>query len=150
MVAVRVMQVTLYQVVDMVPMGHALMAAIGAMNMPFIVAGAVMVSCASVGVRCVHFEHVLIDMIPVHMVQVPVMQVIGVLVMADGLMPAVWSVLVSVPSMLLAFVHHNSPQMQIRCHMRRRLRASRQRPVPGTHGIAFQATLKTVLLRNAP
>jgi hypothetical protein len=109
MVAVRMMQVALYQVVDMVPMGHPVVAAIGTMNVPFTVAGAVMVSCASIGIRCVHFEHVLIDMIPVHMVQVPVMQVVDVPVMADGLVPAVRPVLVRVVSMLLTFVHHNPP-----------------------------------------
>ena len=108
MVAMRMMQVALYQVVDMVAMGHPFMAAIRTMNVPFIVTGAVMVSRASVGIRCVHFEHVLIDMIPVHMVQVPVMQVVDVPVMADGLVPAVRPVLVRVVSMLLAFVHHNS------------------------------------------
>ena len=108
MVAVRMMQVALYQVVDMVAMGHPVMTAIRTMNVPDIVTGAFMVSRASVGIRCVHFEHVLIDMIPVHMVQVPVMQVVGVPVMVDGLVPAVRPVLVRVVSMFLAFVHHNS------------------------------------------
>ena len=135
MVTVRMMQVAFYQVVDMVPMGRPLMAALGTMNMPFLVASAVVVSCASVGIRCVHFEHVLIHMVPVHMVQVPVMQVVGVPVMADGLVPAVRPVLVRVVSMRLAFVHRDSPQMQ--------------RPVSSAHGIAFEARLKTVLLRNA-
>jgi hypothetical protein len=88
-----------------------------------------MVSRASVGVRCVHFKHVLIDMIPVHMVQVPVMQVIDVPVMADRLMPAVWPVLVSVVSMLLAFVHHNSSIDDV--HYARQTRTSRQRRLSG-------------------
>lgn len=109
MVAVRMMQVALYQVVDMVPMGHPVVAAIGTMSVPFTVAGAVMVRCTSIGIRCVHFEHVLIDMIPVHMVQVPVMQVVDVPVMADGLVPAVRPVLVRMVGMLLTFVHHNPP-----------------------------------------
>jgi hypothetical protein len=108
MAAMRMMQMAFYQVVGMVAVRHPFMAAIRTMNVPFIVAGAVMVSRASVGVRCVHFEHVLIDMIAVHVVQVPVMQVIDVPVMADRLMPAVWSVLVSVVSMRLAVVHQNS------------------------------------------
>jgi hypothetical protein len=78
MVAMRMMQVAFYQVVDMVAVRHPFVAAIRIMNVPFIVTGALMVSRASVGVRCVHFKHVLINMIPVHMVQVPVMQVIDV------------------------------------------------------------------------
>ena len=62
-----------YQVVGMVAVRHPFVAAIRTMNVAFIVTGAVMVSRASVGVRRVHCKHVLIDMIPVHMVQVPVM-----------------------------------------------------------------------------
>jgi hypothetical protein len=108
MSVMRVMQVAFYQVVDMVAMRDSFVAAILAVNVSGVVTGVVMVDRASVGVRCVHFEHVLIDMIPVHMVQVPVMQVIGVPVMIDRFVPAAWSVLVSVASMLLAFVHHHS------------------------------------------
>jgi len=128
-VTVRMMQVAFYQVVDMVPMGRPLMAALGTMNMPFLVASAVVVSCASVGIRCVHFEHVLIHMVPVHMVQVPVMQVVGVPVMADGLVPAVRPVLVRVVSMRLAFVHHNPSVDDV--HYARQTRTSRPRRLSG-------------------
>jgi hypothetical protein len=107
MVAMRMMQVAFYQVVNVAAVGHPFVSAIRTMNVPYVVTGALMVSGAGVGVRCVHFKYVLINMIPVHVVQVPVMQVIDVPVMADGLMAAVWPVLVSVASMLLAFVHHN-------------------------------------------
>ena len=92
----------------MVAVRHPFVTAIRRMNVLFIVTGTLMVSRACVGVRCVHFKHVLINMIPVHVVQVLVMQVIHVPVMADSLMPAVWPVLVGVASMLLTFVaHHN-------------------------------------------
>jgi hypothetical protein len=110
------------------------------MSVPFTVAGAIMVSCASIGIRCVHFEHVLIDMIPVHMVQVPVMQVVDVPVMADGLVPAVRPVLVRVVSMLLAFVHHNPSVDDV--HYARQTGTSRQRRLLVGHRIAFQAKLK--------
>ena len=129
MAAMRMMQMAFYQVVGMVAVRHPFMAAIRTMNVPFIVTGAVMVSRASVGVRCVHFEHVLIDMIAVHVVQVPVMQVIDVPVMADRLMPAVWSVLVSVVSMRLAFVHHNPSVDDV--HYARQTRTSRPRRLSG-------------------
>ena len=129
MVAMRMMQVAFYQVVGMVAVRHPFVAAIRTMKVPYVVAGAVMVSRASVGVRCVHFEHVLIDMIAVHVVQVPVMQVIDVLVMADCLMPAVWPVLVSVASMLLAFVHHSPSVDDV--HYARQTRTSRRRRLSG-------------------
>jgi hypothetical protein len=108
MAVMRVMQVAVYQVVDMISMRHRIMAAIGTVHVPFLVANTLMIGRASVRVRCVHFNHVFINMIPVHMVQVPVMKIIDVFVMTDRLMPAVWPVLVRVASMLLAFVHHNS------------------------------------------
>jgi hypothetical protein len=95
------------------------------MDVSCVVTGAIMASRASVRVRRVHFEHVLIDMVPVHVVQVPVMQVIDVPVMADRLMPAVWSVLVSVVSMRLAFVHHNPSVDDV--HYARQTRTSRPR-----------------------
>jgi hypothetical protein len=75
MVAVRMMQVAFYQVVDMVAVRHPFVTAIRPMKVLFIVTGALMVSRACVGVRCVHLKHVLINMIPVYMMQVPVMQV---------------------------------------------------------------------------
>ena len=143
MVAMRMMQVAFYQVIDMVSVWNPVVAAFGTMNVPFVVTAAGMPICASVGVRCVHRKHVLIDMIPVHMVQVPLMQVVDVPVMADRLMPAVWPVPVSVAGMLLAFVHHNSSTD--RCVPRGRLRTSRQRRLSGVQGIAFQAKGKTVL-----
>jgi ABC-type glycerol-3-phosphate transport system permease component len=93
----------------MVAVGHPFVAAIRTMNVPFVVTGAFMISRATVWVRCVDLKHVLVNMIPVHVVQVPLMQVIDVPVMADGFMPAVWPMLMGVASMLLAFVaHHNS------------------------------------------
>jgi magnesium-transporting ATPase (P-type) len=110
-VTVRMMQVAFYQVVNVAAVGHPFVAAIRTMNVPFVVTGALMVSCATLWVRCVHLKHVLVNMIPVHMVQVPLMQVIDVPVMADGFMPAVWPMLVSVVSMLLAFIHDIPPPM---------------------------------------
>ena len=111
--AMRVMQVAFYQVVDMVAVRHPFVAAIRTMDVPGVVTGAVLPSRASVRVRCVHFEHVLIHMIPVHMVQVPVMQIVDVTVVAHRLMPAVWPVLVRVACMLLAVVHHSPSTYQL-------------------------------------
>jgi hypothetical protein len=89
--------------------GHPFVAAIRTMNVPFVVTGALMVSRATVWVRCVDLKHVLVNMIPVHVVQVALMQVIDVPVVAYGFMPAVWPMLMGVASMPLAFVaHHNS------------------------------------------
>jgi ABC-type glycerol-3-phosphate transport system permease component len=57
-------------------------------EVPFVVTSAFMLSCATVWVRRVHLKHVLVNMIPVHVVQMPIMQVIvDVPVMADGFMP---------------------------------------------------------------
>jgi hypothetical protein len=107
MAAVRMMQVAFYQIIDMVAVRHPLVAAVRTMNVPYVVTGAVMVSRASVGVRCAYFEHSAHRQIPVHMVQVPVMQLIDVPAMPGRLMPAVWPVLMSVVSMLLAVVHRS-------------------------------------------
>jgi hypothetical protein len=68
MAVMRVMQVAVYQVVNMISMRHRIMAAIGTVHVPFLVSNTLMIGRASVWVRCVHLNHVFIYMIPVHMV----------------------------------------------------------------------------------
>jgi hypothetical protein len=95
-IAVRVMQVAVDEVVDVVAVRHGLVAAAGAMHVARRVPGTAMVGRAPIRVARRDLDHVLIDMILVRVVQVAIVQVVDVPVMADRRVPAVGSVLVRV------------------------------------------------------
>lgn len=100
MIAVRVMQMAVDEIVDVVAMWHSIVAASGAMLMTGLVAGALVVGRTLVGVLARHLDHVLIDMIAVHVMQVAVMQVIDVIAMTHCSMAATRAMLMCVIGMM--------------------------------------------------
>lgn len=88
MAAVRVVQMAIDQIVDMVAMRHGFMAATGPMDMAGGMAGARMVRRASDRIGRRRFDMVFIDMIAVQVMQMPVMQIIDMALVADGGMAA--------------------------------------------------------------
>jgi len=100
MVAVRVMQVAVDQVIDMVAVGHRFMAAAGAVAVGLVVAVALVFRGAAIRVFGADFQHMLVHVIAVGMVQMTVVQVINVILMADGHMAALRPVLMG-----MAFVN---------------------------------------------
>jgi hypothetical protein len=101
-VAVRVMEVSIHQVVGVVAVGHRLVAATRAMDMARLVAAAIMRRSAVGRVDGVDRQRVLVDVPHVRMMQMPVMQVIGVRIVLDGRMTAAGAVNVIVVGMLVA------------------------------------------------
>jgi hypothetical protein len=93
-IVVGVVQVVGDQVVDMVAVRHRLMAASGAMGMPGLMLAAGMLRGAVLGVRLTGFDHVLVHVIPVRVMQVPVVQVVHMSVVAHGGVATVRTVLV--------------------------------------------------------
>jgi hypothetical protein len=91
MIAVRVMQPPIHEIVDMVAMGNRFMTA----------ARSVGVACAADVRRALHWiagghaEHVFVYVIAVHVVQVPVMQVIDVTFVSDRRVSAARPVLMT-------------------------------------------------------
>ena len=106
MIAVRVVQSAGHQIVHMVAVRHGRMSAIRAMN----VFGRVSVRTMSalVGVGFVHFDHVLVNMVPVHVMQVPVVEIIRVTCMFNRRMATTGAMLVSVICVLGAIAHIDS------------------------------------------
>jgi hypothetical protein len=84
MVAVRVMKMPFDQVVHVIPVGHSFMPASRSMHMGLVVRAAAVLGCALVRIGLRYFNPMFIDVIAVHMVQVPIMQVINVAGVADG------------------------------------------------------------------
>ena len=78
MVAMRMVQVAIYQIVDMVAVRNLWMSAIGPVDVILVVPAAVVIRCAAVGIGGGYFQHAFIDMVAMNMVQVSVVQVIDV------------------------------------------------------------------------
>lgn len=104
-IAVRVVQMATYQVIDMIAMRHRLMTAARAVHMSCGVAVTLVAWCAALGVIGVHRQTVLVDMIAVHMVQVTIMQVVDMAIVLDRRMTAARLVLVAVVGMFRASTH---------------------------------------------
>jgi hypothetical protein len=96
MVAVRVVQVAVHQVVNMVAMRHGLMTATGAMFVAFIMRPAVVLRRATRRVAAVDVKLVFLNSSLAHVMQMPVVQVIHVTVVLDARVPATGAVLVTV------------------------------------------------------
>ena len=95
-VAVRVVQVPIDEVIDVVAMWHRFVTAAGAMDVSCFVAAAVVVGRAGVRVGGADGDAVFIDVVAVRVVQVAVVQVIDVAVVLDGGVAAARAVLVCV------------------------------------------------------
>ena len=101
----RMMQVAIHQIVNMISVRNGLMAAIGTMHMLRIVTFALVSLCAVVRVGGAHLKLVFIDVAFMRVVQVAVMQEVGMTVMLDGDMAAVAVVLMGVVRMRDVLAH---------------------------------------------
>ncbi|HTF72479.1 MAG TPA: hypothetical protein VK638_58400, partial [Edaphobacter sp.] len=92
-VAIGVMQVPGYQIVDVVTVGNGHVSAICPMLMGGIMAFALMTVCAVRRVGGIHRKRVLIHMTFVQRVEVSVVEIVSVIVVLDRCMPAILAVL---------------------------------------------------------
>ncbi len=104
MIAVRMMQVTVYQIIRVVAMWNGFVTAALSVDMARLVAAAVVLRCTRVGVRGVDGQHMFVNMIAVRMMQMPVVQVIRVPIMFHRRMAAASAVLMVMIGMRLAGV----------------------------------------------
>jgi len=106
MVAVRMMKMSVNQIVHVIAMRNGRVAAIGTMNVLPVVAFRAQRAFVRVGVA--DGNSVFIHMVAVRMVQMPVVEIIHVPVVHDGDMPAIFAVDVGMVRMSFArmrFVH---------------------------------------------
>jgi len=100
MVAVRMMQVAVDQVVDMIAMRNRFMSTAGAMHVTGLVASAGMSLRAFIGVCFADLDHVLFHAtVGVLMMQMTVVQVIGMAVVIHSRVAAVFAMLMIVVGM---------------------------------------------------
>ena len=93
---VRMVQLTLDEVVDVITVRHRFVTTVGSVLVPDVVRRSPLTGRAAVGVLVIDRDSVLIDVILVGMVQMSVVEKVGMPIVADGDMTAVRSVLVIV------------------------------------------------------
>ena len=110
-VAVWMVQVPINQVIHMVTMGYRRMAAARSVLMIGGMTGTLVLWRTGVGVCRRDANHMFIDMIPVRMVQMTIMQVVNMSFMLNSDVPAVGSMLVVVVDVvgLIAGCHGDTP-----------------------------------------
>ncbi|WP_437895063.1 hypothetical protein [Sorangium sp. So ce124] len=104
-IAVRMVQVRADEVIEMIAVGHGLMAAACPVRVRLLVVGACMARRARVRVLLADREHVLIEVIAVRMMQVSIVQVIDVVLMTQRLMSTSLPMNMGVRFMCLVVVH---------------------------------------------
>ena len=96
MILVPVMQMIADEVVDVRSMRHSFMTAVRIMNMAARMGSAAMLGCAAIRVPVAHLYDMLVNVILMGMMQMPVMQVVDVVAMADSGVAAAGAVLMIV------------------------------------------------------
>lgn len=91
MAGMHMVQAATDQIIDMIAMRHCLMPAAGAVDMAAIVR-----TGAAIGVAGADADHMFINMVAMHMVQMAVVQIIDMAIMRDGGVAAARAVLVGV------------------------------------------------------
>jgi len=96
MVAMRMMQVALDAVIDVIAVRYRLMAAAGVVDMTRLMAATAVVRGAALGVAGGHIDDVLVDMTVMGMVEMTIVQVVDVTAVPYGRMTAARPVLMRV------------------------------------------------------
>jgi len=108
--SVWVVQVPLHQVVHVVSMRHGFMPAVGPMDVIGLVRSAVVVRSASILVCFAYLQFVFVNMASVNVMQMAVVEVIGMAIVLDGRVPTIGAVDMDMPFVDCArFRHGSSP-----------------------------------------
>ena len=88
---VGMVQVTIDKIVDVIPMGHRLVTTSWTVNMIFFVSGATMVRGTGIRVFFGHIQPVLVYVVIVHMVEMPIVEIVDMVSMSNGCVPTIWA-----------------------------------------------------------
>jgi hypothetical protein len=80
----RMVQVPIHEIVDMIAMRHGLVSAAGTMDMARLMAGTAVIRRAGVWVRFRHLDHMLVHMVAMRMVQMAIMQIVDMVAVPQG------------------------------------------------------------------
>jgi hypothetical protein len=109
MIAVRVVQVTVDKIIDVISMRHRLMPAPRAMHMPGLVTAAA--GRALIGIFRAHLDDMLIHVLAVRMMEMAIMQIVDVIAVANGRVATAGAMFVVVVRMVrkIAIAHRLLP-----------------------------------------
>jgi hypothetical protein len=117
MIAVRMVQMTVDQIIDVIPMGHRLMSAARAVHMPRLVTAAAVIRGAVIGIFRTHLDDMLIHVVTVRIMEMAIMQIVDVIAVANGGVATAWAMLMVVFPMVreIACAHRLLPSPVCRC-----------------------------------
>jgi hypothetical protein len=116
-VTMRVVQMAIHKVVHMVTVRHGFVTAPWSMTMIGFVLAALVLRRAAIRIPVIDLYHVFIHVIPVRVVQMPVMKIVRVTRMFDGSVPAVGAVDMVVSLMYVAVAHcYSFPRRRAKLH----------------------------------
>ena len=92
--AMGVVQVAVHQVIDVIPVGHRLVAAVRAVNVLLVMREAVVAWRAFLGIRRIHLNVVIVHVIAVRVVQVAIVKIVGVTIVLNRRVATVGAMLV--------------------------------------------------------
>ena len=109
--AVRMVQMALDEIVDMIAMRHRLVSATCSMNVSRLVAGTAVVRRADVRIGLRDLDRMLVDVVAMLVVQVPIVKIVDMVAMpqSDMAAPRTMRVCMAVMVSLRASVHFQSP-----------------------------------------
>jgi hypothetical protein len=114
-IPVRVVQMPVHEVVRVVPVRHCLMSAILPVDVRFIMPGVELRSACG-RVRRVHLDAVIVYVVAVLMMQVAVVNIIGMAIVRDCRVAAVRAVLMGMATLFLVRLGHTSLLSKILFH----------------------------------
>jgi hypothetical protein len=100
MVPVREVQVVIHEIANVIAMRHGFVSASGSVHMSCLVTGTGVTRRAPCGIYRAHLDHMLIDVVVVHMMQMTVVELVDVIAVTHGRVAASRSVDVRVIGML--------------------------------------------------
>lgn len=129
--AVRMVQMTVHKVINVVPVRDCLMATGRPVNMRLLVSGAIVFWCAFVRIRRVHLNAVFVHVPIMKVVQVSIVEIIGVAIVLHSCMTTIWAMLVAVsPGMLLVSLRHGFVPFTMRLIFARTRATLTPKPIP--------------------
>lgn len=84
MITVRMMEVSVDKIIDVIAVGYRLMSAPRAVHMPRLVTAAAVIRRASIGIFRAHLDDMLIHVIAVRMMEMAIMQIVDVVGVTNG------------------------------------------------------------------
>ena len=109
--AMRMVQMAVHQVINMIAMRHGFVAAVGTVSVLLLMSRAIVVRRAFLRIRRGHLNLMVVHMVAVSVMQMAIVKIIRVAIVFHGNVPAVWAMYVAVgPRVLLVrFTHCFSP-----------------------------------------